>query len=244
MTTFNVSSELRVGERADQQPVSRALATAMNDGFIYQDKDGAIIDYNEAACRILRMTPDQLLGKSSLDADWKAIREDGREFPGELHPIVLTLRSGEPCYGIIMGVRSQSDDTRWIQVNSEAVRDEVDGGLVGAIAVFTDITSQILMKKALSKTNTSPEAELMAARLQLQKLIFDFTGPGHSVAAHLAIIKKHLESEETPDYVAKCLRQLDEASEKLVHLLYEVSSDAPADDSAAAEGGDARTANA
>ena len=45
-----------------------------------------------------------MIGVSSLDPRWRAIHEDGSPFPGEEHPAMVTLRTGRPQEGVLMGV--------------------------------------------------------------------------------------------------------------------------------------------
>lgn len=224
-TAKNIGKDA-MGPQVEDLAVLKAVLSATKDGFVFQNMNGEIVDYNDAACRILRMTPDQLIGKTSLDPEWEAVREDGSPFPGELHPIVITLSTGKACYDIIMGIRSQSKDMRWIRVSSVMVQNS-QCEMIGAVATFSDITSEILMKKALARSADTQEGAMMAARLRLHKLIFDLSEPGHSLAAHLAMIKQSLQGQTLPEDAATSLNRLEAASESLMHLLYQLSLELP-----------------
>ena len=71
----------------------------MAQGVIYQDAAGKIISANPAAERILGLSLSQMLGKSSRDPGWKALREDGSHFPGDEHHSIAALRTGRPGKG-------------------------------------------------------------------------------------------------------------------------------------------------
>jgi len=45
-----------------------------------------------------------MVGRTSFDGRWGAGHEDGSPFPGDEHPAMVTLRTGEPCADVIMGV--------------------------------------------------------------------------------------------------------------------------------------------
>ena len=92
----------------------RSIVTAMSEGIVVQDASGRIIECNASAERILGMTRDQMMGLTSLDPRWQATDANGAATRGEDHPIRVTLRTGEPKRGVVMGVQ-RSDGTRvWV----------------------------------------------------------------------------------------------------------------------------------
>ena len=207
----------------DHLAICKTVLSAMSEGFVFQNMDGKIIEYNDAAFQILRMTPEQLEGKTSLDPDWRAVREDGSDFPGKYHPIMVSLSTGKPCYNVIMGIRNNSQDTRWIEVNSDAVRNG-DGDMIGAVATFADITPVILMKKAFDKRREEAASDLQSAQFDLQKLLLNLTRPSNTLAGQIAIIKKYLSDTNPPDYVSKSVERVDRTSEELLRLLAGLSA--------------------
>ena len=196
----------------------------MHDGYIFQDKDGVIQGYNQAACHILRMTPDQLVGKTSLDPEWRPIREDGSPFPGELHPITVTLNTGTPCFGIVLGIQPRDGAPRWLQVNSQAVFDETGETMIGAVALFSDVTQEISIKKALEKQHASADAEEIAARIKLQKMLVDLSGPAQSIVDTVQAMKDQIAKAAPRDDLLNRLLALEEAGEKITRLMSEVET--------------------
>ena len=88
-------------------------------GIVYQSADGKITAANPAAERILGLSLDQMQGRTSVDPRWKATREDGTAFPGETHPAMVALKTGQSVYNVIMGVYSPQDNTqKWININA------------------------------------------------------------------------------------------------------------------------------
>jgi hypothetical protein len=43
----------------------------------------------------------------------------GLPFPGETHPPLITLHTGQPCSNVIMGVHKPNGELTWISVNSQ-----------------------------------------------------------------------------------------------------------------------------
>lgn len=97
----------------------RTLFDTMVQGVVYQDRNGTIISANAAAVRLLGLTLDQLLGRTSTHAEWHCIREDGTPFPVEEHPAMVSLRTGTKVLGTMMGVFNPRTRTySWILIDS------------------------------------------------------------------------------------------------------------------------------
>ena len=112
---------------------------AMSEGLVVQDAGGRILDSNASAEKILGLTRDQLEGRTSLDPNWRCVREDGSAFPGAEHPAMVTLRSGIPQRDVVMGVHKTDGTLAWIEINTELIgRLEDSTRLV--VCSFSDIT--------------------------------------------------------------------------------------------------------
>lgn len=110
-------------------------------GVVIQQADGRISDANPAAERILGQSSDEIRGVTSLDPRWRAVREDGSDFPGAEHPSMVALQSGEPVTGVVMGIFHPSDnDWRWIRVDAYPRRAHAGGPVLQVYVVFSDIT--------------------------------------------------------------------------------------------------------
>ena len=109
----------RTAELRESETKHRRLFETMVQGVVYQNADGAIFSVNQAAERILGLSQDQLMGKTSMDPDWKTIREDGTDYPGAEHPAMIALRTGQPIGPCTMGVyHPQKQRHSWLLVNA------------------------------------------------------------------------------------------------------------------------------
>lgn len=133
-------------------PVARDVLESLASGVVVQGPDGQIVDANPAACRILGLSRDQMLGRASTDEEWRAVHGDGSDFPGEEHPAMVAIATGEPVRDVVMGVPRPDGSLTWILVDSEPIRD-VDGRPSGSVATtFTDITEQIRLRELLAES--------------------------------------------------------------------------------------------
>ena len=80
--------------------VAGRLIAQLDTGIVVQGPEGAILAANDAAARILDLSMDALLGRRSIDPRWRTVREDMSDLPGEEHPAMRCLRSGEPVHAV------------------------------------------------------------------------------------------------------------------------------------------------
>jgi len=119
------------------------LFDTMAQGVVYQNANGEIIRANLAAQRLLGMSLDQMQGKTSLDPGWRAVREDGTEFPGDEHPGMLALRSGRQVDNVVMGVfHPGQEDYVWILISARPEYLPGEATPYRVYASFTDITER------------------------------------------------------------------------------------------------------
>ncbi len=166
-------------EVARHENMHRALFETMSSGVVYQNSDGEIIYANPAACRILGLTLDEMLGVKSSDPMWRAIRPDGTPVPGEEHPTMITLRTGEPRKGVILGVFNQQvNDYTWLNVESVPVFSESGKDIFQVYSIFTDVTEHVLAGKKLQESDYKYKNlfDKMLNAFALHELILDESG--------------------------------------------------------------------
>lgn len=148
-----VMSELELrreqAERAAAEDLYTAVVEVLGEGVVVHDAGGAIIAANPSAQQILGLSLDQLLGRTSIDPRWRTLHEDGTPFPGEEHPALLTLRTGQPQTNVVMGVERPGGNRRWIAINTRPLAFAPDGQPEQVVATFADITDYRRSRKAL-----------------------------------------------------------------------------------------------
>ena len=144
----------------------RGLFESMTQGVVYHDQSGAVVDANPAAARLLGLSKDQLMGRTSLDLRWRAIREDGTTLAGDDHPDKVAMRTGKPVENFIMGVNVPEEDRyRWISVSAVPQFREGENRPYRVFVTFTDITEIRTTQEALRDNQRLLERALSMAGL-------------------------------------------------------------------------------
>ncbi|MFT3751667.1 MAG: PAS domain S-box protein [Paludibacter sp.] len=121
----------------------KLLAETMLQGVVHQNSAGDIIFMNPSAERILGKSQERFIGSSSVKEERDTIREDGSPFPGEEHPAMLALRTGEQYSGVIMGVfNPQLKEYRWISIDSIPLFRSGEKKPYEVYTIFEDITER------------------------------------------------------------------------------------------------------
>ena len=137
--------------RASEERYGSVVA-ALAEGIVFMDAHNQLRASNASAERILGLTADQIAGRTTFDPRWRAIHEDGSPFPGETHPITTTLRTGQPCSNVIMGVHKPGGELTWISINSQPLFRRGESKPYAAVASFFDITERKRAEDALGAT--------------------------------------------------------------------------------------------
>lgn len=162
--TLTDISELKKSEKKLQESEERYrnLYENMSQGVVYHKPDGSIVNINDAACRILGQSREQLLGVSSLDPKWRVVNIHGDNLKGEDHPVMRAFREKREISNDMIGVyRPNDDEFRWLNVHAQPHFDEETGEPLNAVVTFEDITP---LKRANEKVEEArKQTELMAS---------------------------------------------------------------------------------
>jgi PAS domain S-box-containing protein len=140
-----------------------ALFNSLTQGVVLQDAKGKIVEFNESALNILKLTKNQLLGKTSFDPYWRVVNEDHTPMPGEEHPAVIALRTGLPVIGKILGVYTTATDLSWMSVTAIPLISNSETLPNGALVTFEDLTKTKKLKQELRAKIHWQEAMLNGA---------------------------------------------------------------------------------
>jgi diguanylate cyclase (GGDEF)-like protein/PAS domain S-box-containing protein len=134
----------------DQAGLGVAAFEALAEGIVVQTMDSTIIQANDAATRILGLSVDQMAGRTSLDPRWRSIHEDGSPFPGEEHPSMGCIATGEPARDVVMGVHKPDGTLSWIMINVEPIMEGSEQ--TGIVCSFRDFTEEHNLRAMLAES--------------------------------------------------------------------------------------------
>jgi PAS domain S-box-containing protein len=141
----------------------RTLFENMAQGVFYQNAEGVLIDYNNAALEMFGLTDDQFMGKTSLDPQWKVISEDGTELPGDKHPSMLALQTGKPVQDAVVGVYNpRTKSFKWLVVNAIPQFSKAGEKPCQVFVTLQDITDRKQSEEALHQSENKLRSTLDA----------------------------------------------------------------------------------
>jgi PAS domain S-box-containing protein len=140
----------------------RAVFEVLAEGITVQDATGLWQEANSSAERILTLSREQMAGRTSADPRWGTVYEDGALLPGEAHPLMVALRTGQPVRDMLMGIHRPDGTFAWLSANAELIVAPETGEATGVVTSFFDITTQ-----------RQAEAMRVAAKAQQRTLLRD-----------------------------------------------------------------------
>ena len=145
VTSIRVPFEqIRLSENMLRESEARyhSALSSLSEGVVIQGKGGEILAANDAAGTILGLAADQLIGRSLSGQGWHIIHEDGTPWPGDNHPSIVTLQTGQAASGAIMGIHKPDGSLSWISVNVKPISTVGVQPPLTVVTSFTDITSR------------------------------------------------------------------------------------------------------
>jgi len=153
-----------VPEAFPDPDILAALLATLPLGVVVHGADGRIVSANTASLDILGLSLAEITGRSSMDPDWRAVRDNGDPFPGDQHPAMICLTTGTPVRDVVMGVTHPAkQQQRWLRVHANPLR--VGDRIMGAYACFEDITERRCIDRQLAVTREQLELALAGANL-------------------------------------------------------------------------------
>ena len=160
-----------------------SVVAGLVEGVVFMDADGGLRALNASAERILGLTAEQIAGRTTLDPRWRAIHEDSAPFPGDTHPIALSLQTGQSYSDIVMGIHKPSGALTWISINSQPLFRSGAAKPYAALASFFDITERKKAEDTLRATQArlrdvlaSSTAVVYATKLTAEGFVSSWVG--------------------------------------------------------------------
>jgi len=144
----------------DSKEMYRSFISVLQEGIVVYDTGGRIISANSSAEKMLGQSLEQMKEHAEFESVWHTIQQDGSEFPLELHPATITLKTGESMSDVIMGVQQQNGKIVWISINSEPLFHNESKTPTGVVVSFIDITNRKLAQQELKQAKANIDAWL------------------------------------------------------------------------------------
>ena len=153
VTYTDISEHKRVVEdlRKSEERLNN-LVESVGEGIILQNASERILLWNSTASEIFDLDSDQITGQPAGNREWNTIREDGSPYPVQDHPSLHTLRTGQSCSGVIMGVKKNEHETRWIKINTRPLFAYEEEKPYAVIISFSDFTERKKSEEAMRES--------------------------------------------------------------------------------------------
>ncbi|MDB6022321.1 MAG: multi-sensor hybrid histidine kinase [Pedosphaera sp.] len=186
----SITAALRKSETALAAEKERLAVTlySIGDGVITTDTNGCVLSINQVAEQLTGWPLQEALGKP-LDALLRIFNEATREpYPNPLH---TALRTGVICSLENPALLIARDGVERIIADSAAPIRGRDGGIIGAVVVFRDVTA-----KQKSEAELLKESKLESVGLLAGGIAHDFNNVLQGILGNLSLARMNAGSAE------------------------------------------------
>lgn len=135
---------------AERERAYRSLFENMAEGAFRQRRDGALVDVNPSALRMLGVTREAFLGRHADSEVWDVVREDGSPCPPDEFPSIRALKTGLPIVSSTLGILQEGTGARlWMEVNAIPEYRMDDSVPQQVLVTLHDITARMQAENAL-----------------------------------------------------------------------------------------------
>jgi PAS domain S-box-containing protein len=164
----------------------RTLFETMADGVVYADLNGQIVLTNPAACRILGLPPERLIGAPCFNEEWQVVDEDGEVITREQYPLIRAAQYGHPVRDIVIGLLSPLDNNQhWLVVNAIPLIKIGELQPYQVYATLTDITELKNAEEEIWEFNQQLEKRVQERTAQLEAVINELETFSYTVSHDL-----------------------------------------------------------
>ena len=140
------------------------LIEQLHVGVVVQGRESEILLDNARARELLGRSEEDLQGRSSFDASWQVIREDGTPFRPEERPVAIVLTTRVAVHGVVMGIRRPRGDLVWLLVDA-LPEFGPNGEVLQVISTLEDISER---KKLEGSLQQAQKLRVIARQVEAQ----------------------------------------------------------------------------
>lgn len=209
-----------ITEKKSLEEHHKRIYEALTSGVIVQNTSGEIMYVNKNATEILGYSKDELKKMTSMNEEWDAENSAGEVFPGEEHPAMKTLRTGEGFSNVEMFVYNPTKkEKRWILVDTRPIfKPGSNKEVEYALSTFHDITKKKEMDEVIQQTQKLALIGKIASGV-----VHEIRNPLTSLMGFLKLFEEGDRNSQLFDYLPVIraeLEQLNKFSNEFIELSY------------------------
>ncbi|HWI35738.1 MAG TPA: PAS domain S-box protein [Burkholderiales bacterium] len=130
----------------------RTIFNSANEGIFVYDRTLNIVAGNQAAERIIGLPLAEIIGAAGFTSLLPCVHADGTPVGPDDRPTRISVRTGRPLTGHVVGIKRPGGAYTWLSVNTGFLRQAESNDWYGLVSTFSDITAQKNAEAALRES--------------------------------------------------------------------------------------------
>lgn len=210
----DITEHVTAREAVEQSEKRYRMLAEHSTDLILRFGPSGIISYASPSCRILGVTPEQVIGRSTLEF----VQPDQRDFAAQ---ILTDLFNGEePDRTVRREFRVLAGDGSdiWLEGNPSIIRD-ADGVPVEAITSYRDITARKALKTQLQQSLEAAEAATRAKADFLANMSHELRTPLTAMVGFTSLLQQQPELSDASQH---CVERAMTAGRALMGIINDI----------------------
>lgn len=220
----NEKLEDRVSQRTRELQESQQLLQLVMDtipqAIFWKDRDFRFLGCNQSFLSTTGLTTaDELIGKTDYEMPWSTEADGYRHYDQQI------ITTQKPKLGFVESMPQKNGETIWIETNKAPFYD-AEGGLIGVLGTFQDITHRKQAEEALQTLNQElqrakeeADAANRAKSDFLANMSHELRTPLNGILGYAQILKR---DHQTLPYHQQALNTIHQSGEHLLTLIDDI----------------------
>jgi PAS domain S-box-containing protein len=222
-TTTDITEQKRTEAKLrDGEELYRSIIAALGEGIILVGADGAILECNACAERILGASAEELKSRNINQPQRRILREDGTALPPDENPARISLATGQPTDEIVVGIERPDGGVTWIRTRSQPLRHPGEAKPFGVVVSLVDFTEQRESEEDLRRAKDEAEAANRTKSAFLANMSHELRTPLNAIIGFAEIMRDELLGPLGADHYREYAADIHQSGKHLLDLINDI----------------------
>ncbi|OYZ18956.1 MAG: hypothetical protein B7Y39_12640 [Bdellovibrio sp. 28-41-41] len=111
-----------INKGVDQELHKNIVMSNLHEGVMLINENGKVLTFNEAVCKIMTLTPDEISNSHPLNPEWKILMSDGQTpLPTEMSPFTVARTTGKAVRNFPIVIKKPDHSISFLELSANPI---------------------------------------------------------------------------------------------------------------------------